>query len=91
MRVVSRRCRQSARPSSPGIMMSSTTRSTAPALSARPRGGGVFRHRHAQLVALKVARQRLADLAVVVDHQNVRGGVHGRERTCLPAGRTKSL
>ena len=55
------------------------------------RGGRAFRHGHAHLVAFEVPRQRLANLAVVVDHQHMRGCVHGRELTRLRARCAKSL
>ena len=53
--------------------------------------GRAFGHGHAQLVALHVARQRLADFVVIVDYKHVRGGVHGRELTRLPERCTKRL
>ena len=55
----------------------------------RPSGGGApVDHGDAHVVPLQVARQRLADLAVVVDHEHVRGGFHAREPTRQFAGRT---
>ena len=75
--VASRRWRHSDSPSSPGIMMSSTTRSIAPHSAAR--GRGALGRRDPQAVLGEIAREQLADIAVVVDDEDV-GVFHGRYR-----------
>ena len=56
-----------------------------------PCGGSALRHGRAKSVALEVARKRFANLAVIIDDQNVRAGFHGREPKLFSSGMENRL
>ena len=71
-----RSSRHSCRPSSPGIMMSSTIRSTGVGFEKAAHLPAIGDHGGAQTVLLQVIAHQFADLAVVVDDENVIDMVH---------------
>ena len=85
----SRMERVSESPSSPGIMMSSTMRSILPACIVAPRRRGVLGDARAEPVLHEIAGEEIADVAMVVDDEDMRRGLHGRELTRSPPGAAK--
>ena len=74
--VVSLNYRHSDNPSSPGIMISRTIRSNAPAFKMAPGLGRVRRHSHAHAVLDQELGQQVADLLMVVNDKNMVRGFH---------------
>ena len=81
MSFVSRMERVSESPSSPGIMMSSTIEVDVGGLQRLPRRRGVLGDARAEPMLHEKAREEIADVAMVVDDEDVRRALHGSELT----------